>query len=245
VAFAIFLPSRHHPSAQKTRANTARSTRRPHSCAGSFFKKQVEAGNVEAVSSVGDSIEGSFKTAVTYPIPMSQPPPANAPVSPPSDQLKPRTSMRFKTQRPTFAEPGLETLLEEKGVVIEAVDESGSSWFKLLVGFGPTLLLVAAFVWLSRRAAAAGGGLFGLGRSRAKRYSEEQPKATFDDAAGIDEAELRNLVNEAALLAARKDASAVGAEDFGEAMQTTTGAENDLQQVTEIARHHGVALGDE
>ena len=42
---------------------------------------------------------------------------------------------------------------------------------------------------MSRRAAAAGGGLFGLGRSRAKRYSEAQPKVTFDDVAGIDEAE--------------------------------------------------------
>ena len=74
-------------------------------------------------------------------------------------------------------------------MVIKAVDENGSSWFKVLVGFGPTLLLIAAFVWLSRRAATAGGGLFGLGSSRAKRYSEEQPKVTFDDVAGIDEAE--------------------------------------------------------
>ena len=155
-----------------------------------FFKKQVEAGNVEDVTSVGDSIQGSFKTEVTYPPQESQAPSANAPASPPADQPKPRTSMQFKTQRPIFADPGLETLLEEKGVVIEAVDESGSSWFTLLVGFGPTLLLIAAFVWISRRAAAAaGGGLFGLGRSRAKRYSEEQPKVTFDDVAGIDEAE--------------------------------------------------------
>src|SRR4029078_10330090 len=79
---------------------------------------------------------------------------------------------------------------EEKGVVIKAVDGNVSSWFELLVGFGPTLLLIGAFVWVSRRSAtAAGGGLFGLGRSRAKRYSEEQPKVTFDDVAGIDEAE--------------------------------------------------------
>jgi len=39
---------------------------------------------------------------------------------------------------------------------------------------------------------------------------------------GLVGAELRNLVNEAALLAARKDASAVGAEDFAEAMQKIT-----------------------
>ena len=154
-----------------------------------FFKRQVVAGNVETVTSVGDMIRGRFKTEVTYPPPESPAPSANAPASSPAVHATLRTSMLFKTQRPVFADPGLERLLERKGVVIEAVDESGSSWFNLLVGFGPTLLLIAAFVWISRRAATAGGGLFSLGRSRAKRYSEEQPKVTFDDVAGIDEAE--------------------------------------------------------
>ncbi len=154
-----------------------------------FFKKQVQAGNVADVTSAGDSIQGTFKTAVSYPPPESE---ASSGAEPKSTASKPqaRTSTEFKTRRPVFADPGLETLLEEKGVVIKALDESGSSWFKLLVGFGPILLLIAAFVWISRRAAAAGGaGLFGLGRSRAKRYSEEEPKVTFDDVAGIDEAE--------------------------------------------------------
>ena len=32
-----------------------------------FFKQQVQAGNVENVSSTGDSIRGTFKTEVTYP----------------------------------------------------------------------------------------------------------------------------------------------------------------------------------
>jgi cell division protease FtsH len=154
-----------------------------------FFKEQVEAGNVQAVSSEGDSIEGSFKTAVTYPPRKPKASPANAAASPAPGQLKALTSIRFKTQRPIFADQALGRLLEKKSVVIEAVDENGSSWFKLLVGFGPTLLLIAAFVWISRRAAMSGGGLFGLGRSRAKRYTEEQPKVTFDDVAGIDEAE--------------------------------------------------------
>jgi len=69
-----------------------------------FFKQQVEAGNVEAVSSVGDSIEGSFKTAVTYPPQKSQASPANAPAS---GQLRPPASIRFRTQRPTFADEDL------------------------------------------------------------------------------------------------------------------------------------------
>jgi cell division protease FtsH len=147
-----------------------------------FFKQQVEAGNIAAVTSVGDSIQGSFKAITTYPPPGSKAPAADAP--------KPRASMQFRTQRPAFADQDLEKRLDDKGVVINAVDQNTSSLFKLLVGFGPTLLLVGAFVWISRRAAAAAGsGLFGLGRSRAKRYSEEQPKVTFDDVAGIDEAE--------------------------------------------------------
>src|SRR4029453_8576435 len=34
-----------------------------------FFKAQVDAGNVENVTSVGDGIQGRFKTRVTYPPP--------------------------------------------------------------------------------------------------------------------------------------------------------------------------------
>jgi len=156
-----------------------------------FFKQQVEAGNVKEVTGVGDTIRGTFKNPVTYP------PPPEAPADKARektlrapDGAPPVTSTRFKTQRPVFADPGLEHLLDQKGVVVTALDESGPSWLKLVIGFGPTLLLIAAFVWLTRRAAAAGGGgVFGLGRSRAKRYSEEQPKVTFADVAGIDEAE--------------------------------------------------------
>ena len=157
-----------------------------------FFNAQVEAGNVADVTSVGDSIRGTFKAPVTYPPPIS---PelrirTTRPASPPGDQPEARTLLEFTTQRPTFADQDLERRLERQGVVIQAVEENTSSWFTVLVGFGPTLLLIGAFVLLSRRAtAAAGGGLFGLGRSRAKRYSEASPTVTFDDVAGIDEAE--------------------------------------------------------
>ncbi len=141
----------------------------------SFFKTQVQAGNIKEVISAGDALQGTFKTDVTYP--------------PPPDTTS-RTALQFKTQRPAFADQELEQRLEQQAVVLRALDENAASWFKVLVSFGPTLLLIGAFVWLSRRAAAAaGGGIFGMGRSRAKRYTEEQTKVTFDDVAGIDEAE--------------------------------------------------------
>ena len=65
----------------------------------------------------------------------------------------------------------------------------------MLFSFGPALLLIGLFVWLSRRAAARGGGglgdaLSGLGRSRARRYDQNaEGRVTFEDVAGIDEAE--------------------------------------------------------
>jgi cell division protease FtsH len=140
-----------------------------------LFKEQVAAGNVAEVTSQGDAIQGRFKTPVSYP----------------ADGPKARTSEHFKTLLPAFANPGLETLLEQQGVLINArpLEEDQSVVWMLLFGFGPTLLLIGAFVWMNQRLMAGGRGAFGLGRSRAKRYSEEQPKVTFDDVAGIEDAE--------------------------------------------------------
>ncbi|OLL26152.1 Mitochondrial respiratory chain complexes assembly protein [Neolecta irregularis DAH-3] len=62
-----------------------------------------------------------------------------------------------------------------------------------LLSFLPTLLLIGSFFWLSKRAvgSAAGGsgGLFGIGKSRAKMFNKETDvKVTFQDVAGADEA---------------------------------------------------------
>src|SRR5207237_2628629 len=62
---------------------------------------------------------------------------------------------------------------------------------ELLLGFGPTLLIVGLFVLLARRAAKAGGAMGALGsfgRSQARRVDPEKIRVTFADVAGIDEA---------------------------------------------------------
>ncbi|MCC7107261.1 MAG: ATP-dependent zinc metalloprotease FtsH [Chloroflexi bacterium] len=147
-----------------------------------FFKQQVQASNVTEVMSRADIIQGTFKQAVTYP---------------PEGQPGSQTSTQFETVMPAFAEPGLETLLEGRGVVINArpIDEPRSWWLNLLISFGPTLLLIAGFIWLSNRAASQMGGTggpFGIGRSRARRYDQAKDGAervTFANVAGIEEAE--------------------------------------------------------
>lgn len=59
---------------------------------------------------------------------------------------------------------------------------------ELLVEWGPLILLFGFFWWLSNRAMRNQSGMFGFGRMKTQRYSSEQPKITFDDVAGADEA---------------------------------------------------------
>jgi cell division protease FtsH len=143
-----------------------------------LFRAQVEAGNVASVTGIEDAITGQFKSPVRVPV---------------DDQTQEVT--RFSTRRPQFAaDDNLWGLLTEHNVEVSAEPPPGPSLLeRLLLGFGPTLLLVGLFVLLARRAAggaAGAGGLGGFGRSRARRYEPESGRrTTFADVAGIDEVE--------------------------------------------------------
>ncbi|KAJ9302982.1 hypothetical protein DTO271G3_356 [Paecilomyces variotii] len=67
-------------------------------------------------------------------------------------------------------------------------------WLATALSFGPTLLLIGSFFWLSRRAAGGAGGqsgIFGIGKSRARRFNHETDiKIKFADVAGMDEAKV-------------------------------------------------------
>ena len=146
------------------------------------FLTQVTEGNVTSVTSTGESINGVTKKPV-------------------ADFQNGTTSTKFQTQRPAFANDDLLTLLQNSNVVINAKDPNAATplWETLLFSFGPTILLVLGFLYLSRRAASAGaGGILGsFGQSRARLYDAERPAVTFDDVAGIDEvkADLQEIVD--------------------------------------------------
>jgi cell division protease FtsH len=155
------------------------------------FKQQVESGNVKSIFSQGQSIEGQFYKPVTYPPAGAEAQRDEAPLR--FMRSEPRESVNFTTTVPVFVDPGLEGLLIKKGVEISAEPmDGGSLWATLLFGFGPAIFLIGFYVWLFRRARQGGfGGLgMGMGKSKARRYDKEQDvKVTFDDVAGIDEAE--------------------------------------------------------
>ncbi len=151
-----------------------------------FFLEKVQTGEVKLISSKGDTVQGTFKTKLRYP---------------PSSKTATPTNL-FATEIPTFWNNAqLSALLKEKGVEINATSTTQSTplVLELLLGFGPTLLIVGLFVMIARRASRGGamGALGNFGRSRARRVEPGTIPVTFADVAGIDEAkaELTEIVD--------------------------------------------------
>jgi cell division protease FtsH len=139
------------------------------------FLQEVRERNVEEISSRGETVQGTFREPV---------------------RREGEEAEKFETEIPTFAnEEELSQLLEQEDVTINAEPPGERSLLEtILFSFGPTLLLVALFIFFLRRAAGgAGGGAGGVlgqfGRSRAKLVEAETQTVTFEDVAGIDEAE--------------------------------------------------------
>jgi len=153
-----------------------------------FFKEEVQRSNVKAIYTQGETITGKFSSPVSPP-----PPPTNNTKSASSGESKKVTD--FTTILPAFVDPGLEAFLIEHKVEIssEPIQLGNSPLATLIFGFAPALLLIGFYVWMFRRAGQQGGGmgsLMGIGRSQARRYDQEKgTKVSFDDVAGIDEAE--------------------------------------------------------
>lgn len=171
------------------------------------FLDQVRADNVTKVHIAGAEITGSFLQPVQWPQPTAATPTAAATSvadsgneSVASQAPAGETYTEFDTNFPeTVGDAKLMPLLEQHGVEVD-VAAPPSLWVSLLVSFLPTALLVLLLVWMGRQATQNQAGLFGFGRSKARRYESkglDRPDVTFNDVAGADEAkaELQEVVD--------------------------------------------------
>src|SRR4051794_38025388 len=169
-------------SATLLASGKARSVTIPYS---PTFLQQVKNGNVTQVSTQGATVDGEFKTEVKYP------------------DEKAKATKNFETEIPSFelyqgADLTQTLISNHVKISAEPINQGNGFLANLLLGFGPVILLVFLFVWLSRRAAGGQMGALGaFGRSRARRVEGDQTKVTFKDVAGIDEAkgELTEVVD--------------------------------------------------
>jgi cell division protease FtsH len=143
------------------------------------FLQQVENGNVKDVTLTGHAVSGDFKT----PLHQQQSGTGNTTVA----------YSQFTSYVPETGDPTLLPELQKNGVNVTAQPVQIPWWqtaLTILLNALPLLLLVyiGYMAMRSLRQSQQGGGIFGVGRSRAKLYNEERPSTTFADVAGADEA---------------------------------------------------------
>jgi cell division protease FtsH len=94
----------------------------------------------------------------------------------------------------TVAFPGDYTDTLTKSLVaadVKKVDtdhQSESAWLSLLLSLLPFAVLALVLMWVLNQVQGGGNRVMGFGKSRAKLVSKDQPKVTFSDVAGLDEA---------------------------------------------------------
>ncbi|MDB5058473.1 MAG: ATP-dependent metallopeptidase FtsH/Yme1/Tma family protein [Chloroflexi bacterium] len=138
----------------------------------SDFRSFVSKDTVASIVNQGDMITGTFYTGQQVT----------------NTDGKPVRTTDFSTRLPTYIDTSLAGLLSSHHVNVSAKSPDGTSpLLGFLFSFGPVLLLIGGFIWLSRRASNQQQGIFGFGRSRARLYDKEQPRITFADVAGVEE----------------------------------------------------------
>ncbi len=163
----------------------------------STFKKQVEAAKVKEVTIKGGSIRGEFSEA--YRPEREEQEGRKGEEGEQGEegrQGKEETQAYsfFSTVKPALEDPELMPMLEEEDVLIRAEEEDGSWWTAVLLSFLPWILIIGFFVYMSRRmqkqqgGMQGMGGLFGVGKSKAKLHRESVRDTGFDDVAGLENA---------------------------------------------------------
>jgi cell division protease FtsH len=90
----------------------------------------------------------------------------------------------FQTTGPLSLPEATIATIQADGTAIKFNAPSSSILPSLLFYMLPVVIFIGFIVWLNRRAQGQMSGIMSIGRSRAKMYSTERPRTTFNDVAG-------------------------------------------------------------
>jgi cell division protease FtsH len=135
---------------------------------GVFYQK-LEANEVRSFHAVGLEASGDLTNGTKYTVTL------------------PNTDTSFSQQLSRHIKDGAYGFEQQ----------TNSGLVSSLVSIAPLLLIAALFFFILRQAQSGGSQALSFGRSRAKMMSENRPKVTFADVAGVDEAkeELGEIVD--------------------------------------------------
>ena len=174
------------------------------------FLAQVRAENVESIEIQGDEISGVLKEAAELPGTRQGEPgfdlfgngtgdgdDGNEQPENNENETQGMTYSEFVTYLPTFGHEDLLELLEAHQVEVQTHPERDTTFWFALITMLPFILIIGLIYYQYRRFQGGGGeGMFGMGKSRAKRYERSSEAISFDDVAGARGAkvELTELV---------------------------------------------------
>lgn len=102
-------------------------------------------------------------------------------------------------------EPGsnVYTLFKDAGISLKDTkitvkdDSALSGWLNIASAILPVVLMIAFFYFIFRQARGTQDSIFSFGQSKARLFNRDNPKVTFNDVAGVDEAkqELTEIVD--------------------------------------------------
>ncbi|MFP3980808.1 MAG: ATP-dependent zinc metalloprotease FtsH [Desulfobacterales bacterium] len=105
----------------------------------------------------------------------------------------------FVTYLPSFGDPDLMDVLQSRDVPVQTEPKSDTNWWYLILTLLPFVILIWLIYAQFRQFQGQGGegGLFSIGKSRARLYERSQESTSFDDVAGAEGAktELSELVS--------------------------------------------------
>jgi len=138
----------------------------------SEFMAQVNNGNVAEVTFKERDIQGELKEPSTFD-------------STPTSQ----SVTKFRTRMP-FPDYNYELIGQLLNNQVKIVAETDSALLSYIVAAAPWVILVLIWLFFIRQMQGGGGtkSLFSFGKSKAKLLTDERPKVTFADVAGVVEA---------------------------------------------------------
>ncbi|MFZ2331168.1 MAG: ATP-dependent zinc metalloprotease FtsH [Atribacterota bacterium] len=133
----------------------------------SQFLNEIDRNNVKSVTISGNTITGTLND-----------------------------NQKFSTYLPD--DPELMNILRNKNINVEAKPPVELSWWmRILSSLLPMVLIIGIWLFMMRQMQGGGNKVMSFGKSQAKLLGKENPKVTFADVAGVDEAkeELQEVID--------------------------------------------------
>lgn len=143
------------------------------------YRQQLKSGNIEEAEIVGKTFHGTLKETRQM-------------------NIKGKTTevKKFYVELPVIDSEVVSRW--EKHNLKYDYKEASKNWTDYIISFLPWILIIGVWIFFLKRMQGGGKsqGIFGFGKSKAKLWTSNKPKATFDDVAGCVEAkeELQEII---------------------------------------------------